>query len=526
MKRYLALLLSTTMVLGSGVNAFADGETTTEPATAAAAITGGSADGTGEVVNTTQFRVVVPTTKKLDYIADPQGLVGLAKGASSSLEDLTAGAGKVYAKDTMSIANRSSKDVVVNVTASAAAGTDTGKTNVAVSDFTKVASDGTDKDATAIALALVPTEATFEVVTENEDITETVGTGDTAKTTKFKVTASVDDGDKYEGYLIGASTAPTVVSATLKRADYAVFRDEEGAVSYDLEDADAVGGAVQFAVAGKTAVGDQWATIDADADIVFPTVSVEFDFRDAGASATNNVVVSAKTGTTNIAATEFDSISVPEAEEVVDTVDDDDIAVDGKEITITGFTGTASDVSVKIDGEDATAPTDYTAVTSTDDTLTVTLAENSEEDRAVVVTFKVDDTTYTASATVEGVEATPEAGTFDGKVLLSADGSKTVESEIKIYVAANVSDKGIGTKGSVVVSYEGQTAKTLTPSTHYVYDKTTYSEETPYHTLTIPANGTWAWAVNALEGGTMHIKVTLSDGTTAYEGDVDVEAVQ
>lgn len=267
MKKKIAILLASTMVLGGAFNAMAD--TVSEPTAAGSEkANGGLKDagqnnvaGSGSVtaVSTTVYSVVVSTNSKLDFAADPQGLATMS-GATSSLSDLESNAGKVYSTSKVTAANKSSKDIVVDftVTATKASGSDT---NVEVKD---TAADVEAATAPTVALAVIPSEATL---TTDADETEVTG-----------YSVAVDQ--KTEGYALTDATA-LKIPVRLKAADYEVKRSgAEGAYTYTYEvkeGDEALGGAVQFALAGVCG-GEGWT--DGTNTAILPATSVTYSFRD------------------------------------------------------------------------------------------------------------------------------------------------------------------------------------------------------------------------------------------------------
>jgi hypothetical protein len=89
--------------------------------------------GTSIYVDTTVYSVVLPTAAALNFTLDPQGLAGLADGATATQTSLAATAGKVIATSTApTLINRSSVPVNLTaaITATAGAGTGTAPTLV------------------------------------------------------------------------------------------------------------------------------------------------------------------------------------------------------------------------------------------------------------------------------------------------------------------------------------------------------------------------------------------------------------
>lgn len=267
MKKKIAILLASTMVLGGAFNAMAG--TVTEPTAAGSEkASGGLKDagqtdvaGSGSVtaVSTTVYSVVVSTNSKLDFAADPQGLATMS-GETASLSSLESSAGKVYSTSKVTAANKSSKDIVVDftVTATKASGSNT---NVDVKD---TAADVESATAPTVALAVIPSEATL---TTKADETEVSG-----------YSVAVDQ--KTEGYALTDATA-LKIPVRLKAADYEVKRaGTEGAYTYTYEvktGDDALGGAVQFALAGVCG-GEGWTDGTNTAEL--PATKVTYAFRD------------------------------------------------------------------------------------------------------------------------------------------------------------------------------------------------------------------------------------------------------
>ena len=151
-RKVLALLLATTMVLGSASTVLAaqgTGENTT----------GETITGTGDVsyVDTTIYSVTIPTTAAIDLVVDPQGLSGLEGTATA--EELAEYAGKITCATKPLITNLSSVPAKVSVKLTLT-GDATGVTTVAAVD------DDTTK-AENVLLYAVPSAVDTEGNAEN-----------------------------------------------------------------------------------------------------------------------------------------------------------------------------------------------------------------------------------------------------------------------------------------------------------------------------------------------------------------------
>jgi hypothetical protein len=242
MKRKIAIILSVVTVLGTSVCAFAD----TQPTTVAADATSTGA-GTLDVVKSDVYSVVVPTTPKLDYIVDPQGLAGMANGSTADMKDLSGG--NVYSSSSVDIINKSSNPVTVTTTVTA--GTATG---VTVADTLSTSPTGAE-----LVLAVVPSEGTVEFSEDGSSQTVKVATTGTT------------------GYSIGTSGAK--VPVVLAAADYEVKKDESGTATFGIKSKSA-GGAVSLAVAGKCSTDStKWFGSDS-AKIATPSLTVTYSFTE------------------------------------------------------------------------------------------------------------------------------------------------------------------------------------------------------------------------------------------------------
>lgn len=209
-RKLLAVLLTLTMVMGSALTAqAANGD-----ATGTSTITG-----TGDVdyVDTTIYKVVIPTTGALTLNVDPQGLAGLAEGESKTAAELAAYAGKVTGASTPVVLNASSVDMTVSV-ALTLTGDATGVTSEAA-----VEADTNNN----ILLYAVPSST---AVTSADD-TAGAATGYTAGTTGVVIT-----------------TSAATVEFLLPAAEYEYAKAEgTGALSYARTETPCQGTGISFA---------------------------------------------------------------------------------------------------------------------------------------------------------------------------------------------------------------------------------------------------------------------------------------
>ncbi len=107
-KKVLALLLTSAMVLGTSMQAFAATGASSGDATM---------EGDGEVnaVDTTVYSVTLPTTAKTKLVIDPQGIMQMKSGDTASADDLAGAAGRITCESIPMIANLSSVPMKVGV---------------------------------------------------------------------------------------------------------------------------------------------------------------------------------------------------------------------------------------------------------------------------------------------------------------------------------------------------------------------------------------------------------------------------
>ncbi|MBR1444801.1 MAG: hypothetical protein IJ583_14865 [Firmicutes bacterium] len=353
-------------------------------------------EGSTTYVSTEHYEVIVPTTAALDFRLDPQNLLSLADNEKKSVDSLKTSsvAGAIYGSDALVFANLGTDDVSVSVNFAV-----TGDATALAHDGTVVADPTDTNSALNVKLALVPYEA-------ERDADVSYKMDSTANAGLFKATETAfKSGEDIKG--VAFDNENSTFSFKLAAPSWNITKLAED--SYTLEmDQKTNDKAVAFKIGGECNSKADWSDFTGASPSKTVGLTATFTLDKAATGFTPDVTLDLENKTVAAASgTNLINIPVLEAEEVVEpqevAVEADDIAVDGKEITITGFTGTAEDVSVKIDGEEA-AETAYTVDASSDDSLKVTLAEDSTADREVVVTFTVGIDTYTATATIEGVE--------------------------------------------------------------------------------------------------------------------------
>ncbi len=210
-KKVLAMVLATTMVVGSSMTVLAESSE-------------GTTAGTGAVegyVDTDVFQVVLPTETSFSFIIDPQGLIAATTAAAYSGSTFESGATLFFANtdgtydysstsDTYTITNKSSVDVDVTVAA-----TLTDYDGIEVSDSSTFASSNP-----AIYLALVSGDTTTAIAESDDKASATLtGSADEAPDGAYSITysegkysytldtANEYDFDTYTFNLIGASNA-------------------------------------------------------------------------------------------------------------------------------------------------------------------------------------------------------------------------------------------------------------------------------------------------------------------------------
>lgn len=278
MKRKIASLLSLAMILSSmSVDTFAD--TGALPDNTNANFNNVSGDAGLNAIDTTVLRVVLPTSGALSYIADPQGLAQLDKDSSQEASELTGG--YVYSKDDVSIANRSSVDVIVtaNVTATTVTSPGSGKTAATVFKSTDNLETST---APIVQLGVVVSEPTYEIkdsasantISDNDP---QLASGDDGYTAYYEIKTSTKSVDKKKAYLLSSTdgSAGTVkIPVKLGKAEYvakSTTTNEGDKFSYSVK-SDSVGDAVTFSMTGKCSANG-W-----NDKVVAPSISTTYQF--------------------------------------------------------------------------------------------------------------------------------------------------------------------------------------------------------------------------------------------------------
>ena len=251
-KRVLAMSMATIMAFASTGMVFAEDVTDAAKAT-------GSVDGTGTIEGYTEtdvFTVTLPTTKKVNFKIDPQELLK-AVSSSDTLDGTafsvaTAGYGKtvLFQDETsatkfttksadISVVNKSTFDVDVDVTAKVTGLTKEGENGYSIALMDKDAEDFAFGTATALTLSLTPT---------NYVLTDTVSSDDTAGTATALTNAES-----------GVSTKVTIQKSD-KVTDAYEFVSESGSYKYKLKaDVSTIPfKAVKFNLAGTVNTDADW----------------------------------------------------------------------------------------------------------------------------------------------------------------------------------------------------------------------------------------------------------------------------
>lgn len=257
-KKVLAMSMATIMAFASTGMVFADDVTDASKAT-------GSVDGTGTIegyAETDVFTVTLPTTKKVDFKIDPQELL---KAISSSdtldgtaFSTATDGYGKtVLFKDEtnantftttsadISVVNKSTFDVDVDVTAKVTGLTKEGENGYSIALMDKDAKDFAFGTATALTLSLTPT---------NYVLTDTASSDETAGTATALTNAEA-----------GVSTKVTIQKSDKVTEAYE-FVKESGSYKYKLKaDVSTIPfKAVKFNLAGTVNTDADWTNFSKD----------------------------------------------------------------------------------------------------------------------------------------------------------------------------------------------------------------------------------------------------------------------
>ncbi|MFQ9192864.1 MAG: hypothetical protein ACLR6A_00540 [Candidatus Gastranaerophilaceae bacterium] len=257
-KRVLAMSMATIMAFASTGMVFAEDVTDAAKAT-------GSVDGTGTIEGYTEtdvFTVTLPTTKKVNFKIDPQELLK-AVSSSDTLDGIafsaaTAGYGKtvLFQDETsatkfttksadISVVNKSTFDVDVDVTAKVTGLTKEGENGYSIALMDKDAEDFAFGTATALTLSLTPT---------NYVLTDTVSSDDTAGTATALTNAES-----------GVSTKVTIQKSD-KVTDAYEFVSESGSYKYKLKaDVSTIPfKAVKFNLAGTVNTDADWTNFSKD----------------------------------------------------------------------------------------------------------------------------------------------------------------------------------------------------------------------------------------------------------------------
>ncbi|MBQ3545296.1 MAG: hypothetical protein IJA34_09965 [Lachnospiraceae bacterium] len=212
-------------------------------------------EGDVNFVNTTIYKVTLPTTEGMSFLLDPQGLTSLDAGSYDANE-----AGKIVSEGEMVAVNESSVDVVLNA------------------DFYLVDSD---------------TESPVDVVASDGTLTTDSGSGkQTSKEVQIYITTDDDTTDTVEvGEAAGAGTNFTMDAAT-----YTFGGNKTDGYTYDLT-ADS-GSKLKMEIEGTVAKDYDWSAY-ADGTQTL-TLNAVFKFtKTAGGDAVVNTEASTPTPTDN-----------------------------------------------------------------------------------------------------------------------------------------------------------------------------------------------------------------------------------
>ena len=240
LKKLVAFGLAATLTVAP-VAVFADDAT--------APVTGEEATVPGGVnyIDTTVYKVTLPTTTGLDFVLDPQGLSAL--DASTPAQPAVADKGKIVGGVGTTCMNKSS--VPIKLTASFYVTDAAGKASASatlVDEASKVTADGNE-----VLLQIVPNGATAPTATEAGDLKTYTGWSST-------------DGDITAVTATAASGASKVVFA-LAPADYEFTGDKDAGYEYTPK---AAGTGVTtetiaaFKIAGQVSKGGDWSKFTGD----------------------------------------------------------------------------------------------------------------------------------------------------------------------------------------------------------------------------------------------------------------------
>lgn len=448
MKRKIASLLSLTMLLSSmSINVFADA--------LPGSVTEAGGKATVNAIDIVKYRMVLPTTPKLDYIIDSQGLAQIESGESQIIGNLAGG--NIYSNGNVAIANRSSKDVRVTATvkvmplsADDLGDSTNGYKGAQIADTVPANVNGVP----TFALAVVPSkETTFSVKTGGTGYND-VTPGNTTTSGAYEVTTDIADTAAKSGYWLKAAAAAdtgagiavgdfvVAVPVDLKKANYVA--EDKGTDGFDYAiDGNSIGGAISFSLAGKCSTGDEWsqaAQKAGTAGVKAPGVSVTYKFENSpdGVDWGDDTAVIVTDGLTNNSASGLKTAPIK-----VVTAGDDTKASYGK-VDISLFdTDTANKAFGAAYGEDSTI---LTAANVTVKNGSTTISGQIEVDSASgVITFTATD----ADKSKIGADAVLD-------IFVEYDGKKYVKNNVEVE-ATEISDATATTKGITIPIPEGLT---------------------------------------------------------------------
>lgn len=203
MKKFVAIATALTMAMA--------------PMTAFADTIGGDVN----YVNTTIYKVTLPTTEGMGFTLDPQGLASLDGGGEHSDEN----AGDIIGAGTMTAVNESSVDVTLSA-----------KFYIVDSSASATLSDTTISDETANEIAMVITSDVADVDASKTDFAVTATAQGEATAVKFDMTAATYTFTKTDaGYAYvltpdsGSKVNLTIGGKVAKEADWSAYTGEDAA---------------------------------------------------------------------------------------------------------------------------------------------------------------------------------------------------------------------------------------------------------------------------------------------------------
>lgn len=303
-----------------------------------------SIEGEVNYVNTTIYKVTLPTNEGMKFLLDPQGLTSLDAGDYSA-----DAAGKIVAEGEMVAKNESSVEVVLNADFYLVDSAATDKVTIIPSSgtITEVGDEGSEKQSKK--------EVQIYITTDDNDAT-------TSSDPKIEVGTEAGDGTDF----------------TMKAAEYNFGVNEAGEYTYDLT-ADS-GSTLTMEIAGAVAKDYDWSAYADGTNTL--TLNAVFGFKDAAGEEIENTEASTPVATDDYLITFADNgtasytfVNKPDTDDkgltAVSSAKGNHSGAIGTNITydqstgtisfatgpVSNWLGSVSEVSVTINGEEFTLTT-------------------------------------------------------------------------------------------------------------------------------------------------------------------------